>query len=253
MYVTLARESVASVARFGDEAAGIAFASANDDETFVHELFVSPIRRRQGVGTRLLEQATSGAWSRGAIVDASDAAAQAFAIRHGFALRGVLLRCAGALPSEDDVLRLAGSEGRHFDVAPLDVGAHRFAIETLEREVRGTPLGADHAILGQLATGNAFFLNGEFVGYAYVWPNGRLGPLAASSSSYEEQIFAFAIAALSRRYNASWMECLVPGANVRILQAAVRCRLAVSTAWVTATVNESGDGSRYVACHPLLY
>lgn len=253
LYLGLARESTALVARLGDEAVGIIFASTNDGETFVHELFVRPAHRKAGLASRLLQEATREAESLFAMVDATDDASLAFAIRHGAAVRGALLRCTGALPSEEELLRLAASEGRHFEVAALDASGNRFAIEALEREVRGAPLGADHALLGLLATAHAFFFNGELVGYAYVWPDGRIGPITASSSSYEEQIFAFALAALAHRYGASWTQCLVPGENVRILRAAIRCGLAVETAWLSARERARGDPSRYVACHPLLY
>lgn len=253
LYVGLAQESAARVTRVDGELAGIAFASASDDEAFVHELFVRPAHRRTGLGARLLAEATSEAESRFAIVDATETASQSFALRSGIALRGALLRLTGALPSEEELLRLAASEGRRFEVAPLDVGAHRVAIEALEREVRGAPLGANHALLGNLASGSAFFLNGELVGYAYVWPDGRVGPLAASSSAYEEQIFAFAITALSRRYGASWTQCLVPGENARLLRSAIGCGLGIDSVWLAAREHAAGDPSRYVACHPLLY
>lgn len=253
LYLGLARESAAWVARVGDEAVGIIFTSTREDETFVHELFVRPGYRKAGLGSRLLEEATRGAQPLFSIVDATDAASQAFAIRHGAAMRGALLRCTGNIPSEEELLRLAASESRRFEVAPLEGGKDRLAIETLEREVRGVPLGADHALLGLLASASAFFFNGELVGYAYVWPDGRIGPLAASSSSYEEQIFAFALAMLARRYGASWTQCLVPGENTRVLRAAVRCGLVVEMAWLVARQRANGDPSRYVACHPLLY
>ncbi len=252
-YIGLAEQSVSSVARVDGEAAGIVFAGASDEETFVHELFVRPPHRRCGLGSRLLEEATRDAASRFAIVDAADGASQGFAIRHGAAIRGALLQCTGAIPREEELLRLAAAEGRRFEVAPLEVAADRFALETLEREVRGAPIGADHAILGNLASGSAFFLNDELVGYAYVWPDGRIGPLAASSSSYQEQILAFALAALTRRYGASWTQCLVPGENVRVLRAATRCGLAVEATWLAARESVAGDRSRYIACHPLLY
>ncbi|HEY9084772.1 MAG TPA: GNAT family N-acetyltransferase [Candidatus Tyrphobacter sp.] len=252
-YATLAQQGVAWIARRDEEAVGIVFAGVSDEETVVHELFVRPPYRRCGIGSRLLEEATREARSRFAIVDAADGISHAFAIRHGATMDGVLLQCAGAIPREEELLRLAAAEGRRFEVAPLDLAAHRFAIEALDREVRGAPLGADHAILDGFGSGSAFFLNDEFVGYAYVWPDGRIGPLVASAPSYLDQIYAFALAALTRRYGASWAQCLVPGGNARILRTAIRCGLTVETAWLTAREREGGDPSRYVACHPLLY
>ncbi len=253
LYLALAERSAVWIVRQDEEAAGIVFAGGGDDETYVHELFVRPPHRRNGFGSRLLEEATREARSRFATLDAADGGSQAFAIRHGAAMRGVLLQCTGAVPREEDLLRLAASEGRRFEVAPLDIGAQRFAVEALEREVRGAPLGADHAILGGLASGSAFFINDELIGYAYVWPDGRIGPVIASSTSYLEQIFAFAFAALMRGHGATWAQCLVPGENTRILRAAIGFGLTIETAWLTARTSEAGDASRYVACHPLLY
>ena len=137
LYLALAERSAVWIVRQDEEAAGIVFAGGGDDETYVHELFVRPPHRRNGFGSRLLEEATREARSRFATLDAADGGSQAFAIRHGAAMRGVLLQCTGAVPREDDLLRLAASEGRRFEVAPLDIGAQRFAVEALEREVRG--------------------------------------------------------------------------------------------------------------------
>jgi GNAT superfamily N-acetyltransferase len=252
LYTALAQESEACVVRIGDDAVGIAFASESGNETFVHEVFVRSSHRRSGLGSRLLSEVSGDAEARFVIVDAAESAALSFAIRHA-PIRGVLLTCSGGIPHEDDLLRLAASEGRRLEVTPLDIGAQRFPIEALESEVRGAPLGGDHATLGLLASGNAFFLNDELVGYAYTWPDGRIGPLVASSPSYLEQIFAYAIAALVQRHRASWVQCLVPGENARLLRAAVRCGLTPETEWLIARSSAAGDPSRYVACHPLIY
>lgn len=253
LYTALTEQSVVWIARRDEEPAGIVIAGASDDETFVHELYVRPPYRRCALGSRLLEEATREARYRAAVVDAADGGSQAFAIRHGAAIRGVLLQCVGAMPPEEELVQLAAAEQRRFHVMPLDLFAQRRAIEALEREVRGAPFFSDHVVLGRLASGSAFFFNEEFVGYAYVWPDGRIGPLAASSPSYLEQIFAFALVALARHHGASWTQCLVPGENGRVLRAAIHCGLTVEATWLVARGSGAGDPSRYVACHPLLY
>jgi hypothetical protein len=158
---------------------------------------------------------------------------------------------AGAIPREDDLVRLAAGTYR-FGVRPLDVAAHGFALDALDREVRGAERRADHAYFAQRASGTAFFLDGEFVGYAYVWPSGRIGPLASSSAAYVAQMFGFALASSVRTYGASWCTALIPATNVRTLRAALHNGLRVERSVTFLSDVTAGDFARYVAFHDLL-
>lgn len=254
LYMEFAESSPggARVARDEAVAIGIAFAHALEDEAFFSELFVEPSFRGSGVGWKLLQEVMKDDADslRSGLVDASDAASLAFFLRRGISLHVPVLRVAGAIPREDDLGRMAAGDYR-FQIESIDPVAHRFALDALDREVRGTSRAADHAMFSRLATGTLFTLDGEGVGYAYVWPDGRIGPLAAASGAYLVQLFAFALVTLRRRYSASWCTALVPGSNVRIMRAAMRIGLTLEAVNIFATDQSLLDLNRYIGFHAL--
>ena len=252
MYEALAltAPSGAWVARDAGMAVGLAFAHRLEDEWYVSELYVEPSFRKTGIGAQLLAEMLrdSGDASIAALVDAGDADAVAFLARRGFALHAPVLRVAGAIPREDDLLRMAAGDYR-FMTAPVDPYRHRAALDALDRDVRGTARPADHEGFAELATGTLFSLNDECVGYAYVWPDGRIGPLVSASNAYTRQLFAFALATLVRAHGASWCTALVPGTNERVLRAALRAGLTVDGIFLFASGAQSFDFARYVGFH----
>jgi GNAT superfamily N-acetyltransferase len=244
--------SGAWVARDEGTPIAIGFAHAAEDELFVSELFVEPSFRGQGLGRALLGRVVgdAGDAARAAAVNADDPTAAAFAVQHSIAPVTQLLRIAGSIPREDDLLRLAAGDYR-FGVQPVDV-ASQGSLDGIDREVRGTGRRADHAYFAERATGSAFFLNNEFVGYAYVWPSGRLGPIAVASASYMGQVFGFALAASARTYGASWCTTLLPATNARAARAALRAGLRIESTVTFLRDDPACDFTRYVAFHDLL-
>jgi GNAT superfamily N-acetyltransferase len=241
------------LARDAGEAIGIAIAHDSQGERFVGDCFVEPSYRGQGVGANLLEAAyedTPGR-GRGALVAPGDPAALALVLRFGLAPRETLLRFAGSIPREDELAKMAAGEYR-FEVAAVDPAAQREALDELDRQTRGTAREADHALFAREANGTIFYLNGECVGYAYVWRNGRLGPLACASEAYLVQIFGYALATLRRTFGASWCTALVPGSNRRIGRAALRAGLRIQDWYLVAADRANANMSSYVAYRRLL-
>ncbi|MDP9024773.1 MAG: hypothetical protein M3N13_05320, partial [Candidatus Eremiobacteraeota bacterium] len=148
--------------------------------------------------------------------------------------------------------RMAAGDYR-FSASPIDLRKHAGALDALDREVRGTARADDHAGFAALALGTVFALNDECVGYAYVWPDGRIGPLIATSSAYAMQFFAYAMVSLARTFQASWCTALVPGTNARTLQAATRAGLAIDRVLLFASDQPLLDLSRYVGFHQLAF
>ena len=91
------------------------------------------------------------------------------------------------------------------------------------------------------------------MGYAYVWPDGRIGPLASFSPSYVVAFFAFAMMALARSHDASWCSALVPAVNVRVARAAGDAGLKIQGVSLFASDSDEMDMSRYVGYHSLLF
>ncbi len=231
---------------------GIAFAHENDESPYLSELFVEVSFRGMGMGGALCGAALGESAEACALVDPMDFAAAALAARHGLSLLEPVLRVAGRIPKEDALAALAFGAYR-FRAVPIDPVRHRYAIAALDRETRGFERGADHELFAAISTGHALFLDDECVGYTYVWPDGRVGPLAVSSGAYAAAVFAFALMTLASTYGASWCTAGVPGSNLRILNAAHAIGLRIDTARYVAGRKESMDLTRYVGYHPLLF
>ncbi len=233
---------------------GIAFLHASEDESYVSEIYVEPGYRRQGIAWKLFAAASldAGDLTRSGLLESDPVAGLAFFLRRGLSLQTPVLGVSGAIPSDDDLLAIAAGEYR-FATERIDPVADRTAVASLDREVRGTARPLDHAYFAERAHGVVFRLEGEFVGYAYVWPDGSIGPLAAASGAYAVQFFAYALIALRRTLDASWCKALVPGTNLRILRAATRAGLSIEAVRLFASDAGVSDLSRYVGFHQLLF
>ena len=163
-----------------------------------------------------------------------------------------VLRIAGAIPREEELVRIAAGEHR-FTTATLDPDTFSGALASLDRETRGTARSRDHAYFAANAYGTAFFLQNEFVGYSYVWPSGRIGPLSAASATYLVQLLGYTLATLRTVAGATWCTALVPGTNVRLMRALLKAGLTIDAVRVFASDAPMLDLSRYVGFHDLLF
>jgi len=258
LYVHLATTSRGVfVGRDAGEPVGIAFAHDLEGESFVSELFVEPSFRKAGLGRALLRAATRDGndLALAALVDANDIATLAFCARSGIGLNVPVLQLSGAIPKEDALLPTAAGDYR-FATLPIDSRPQPTIIGvlgTIDREVRGVERESDHRFFAEHACGTLLLLEDEPVGYVYVWPDGRVGPIAAASAAYVRQFLAFALVAMRRNYGASWCTLMVPGSNVRVLRAAMRIGLKVERSYIFAADAPAADVARYVGFHPLAF
>lgn len=256
LYVELADSAPggAWVARDASTPIGIAFAHALEDEWYVSELYVEPSFRGSGIGWKLLQSLGDDGSdvARSGLLDAADTATLAFFLRRGVSLSVPVMRVTGTVPREEELARMAAGDYR-FQTLPIDPHVHRFALDALDREVRGSARPADHELLARRAAGTLFLLNDEPVGYVYVASDGRIGPLVSASGAYNAQFFAYALVALRRTFGASWCVALVPGNNIRVMRAAMRIGLTIDSVNILATDQPLLDLSRYVGFHPLAF
>ena len=233
---------------------GIAFAHSGEDEVFCSELFVEPSFRGNGLGTVLLgyAQSDAGDRARSGFLDPAELAGLAVFARTGIAIQTPILRVSGAIPKEDALAAMAYGAYR-FNAVPLDPRRHRSALDALDREVRGGARPLDHAMFAAGAKGATVLLDDECVGYVYVWPDGRVGPIVSSSAAYVTALFAFGLVALVREFGASWCSAGVPGTNLRILRAAASIGLKIDMVRLFASDSSMRDLTRYVGYHPLLF
>ncbi len=241
------------VARDEGAAIGIAIPHALEDEWFLSELFVEPSFRGRGIGLELFKAAAGepGDATRSGILDPTQLDGLAFYVRRAVPLQMPLLETSGAIPHASELERMAAGQYR-FGADPIDPMAHASALNQLDREVRGTARSQDHLYFADHAKGYVFTLAAELAGYSYVWPSGRIGPMAAASAAYLVQMLAYALAALRANFSAEWCTLLVPGVNGRILRATMRAGLRIEGVRVFATDASTLDLTRYVGFHTLL-
>lgn len=241
------------VARDDGDVIGVALCDSTEEERYVGDAYVAPSFRGQSVGTRLLQAAfeDSGDATRAVIVDLADAPGIALALQFGLPHQELVLRFSGAIPKEEALASMAAGD-YHFEVATIDPLGHSFGLNALDRETRGAARPEEHRIWSNAAMGQAFFNNGELVAYAYVWPDGRIGPCAVASGAYARQIFAFCLLTLQRGYGASWCTLLVPASNLRVARPAMRAGLRIEERFALARDGRS-ELDRYIGLHRLAF
>ncbi len=256
LYVDLAQTAPrgAYVAKDSGTPIGIGFAHALEDEWFLSELYVEPSFRAQGIGGRLLEEVAkdAGDVSRTGLLQSGELGSVAFYLQRSVPVQTPVAQIAGTIPHENELARMAAGEYR-FITEPIEPLRHRAALAGLDREVRGSARPLDHAYFCENGRGVIFRRDEELAGYAYAWPSGRIGPLAAASQTYVVQFFAFALATLARTFEATWCTALVPATNVRVMRAALRAQLKIETLGMFASDAGMLDLSRYVGFHGLLF
>jgi len=241
-------------ARDADSLVGVAFAHANDDDWYLSELFVEESFRGSGLASALLQAVCESVVdaTRSGLVETRDIGALGLYAGNGIALETPLIRLAGEIPDERDRARLAAGDYR-FRVEPIDARRHAGALTALDRDVRGISRPADHAWFCEQTIGSAVFLEGEFVAYAYVWPNGTIGPIASSSPVYTRQVLAMALQSAAEQAGITWTQCIVPGTNTRALRALLGCGLRITSTALYGSDVRNVDLSRYIGFHAWLF
>lgn len=156
------------------EVLGFGIAAQRDDMTFLSFLFVRPDVQAAGIGRALLERAMSGSDHRAVCIGSIQPISAALYARYGMVPRVPLFMFVGrptpelpGLPSE-------------LEIGPVAIEA----VADLDREVTGLSRPDDHAAW-EAWDRRRFGLvrDGELVGYGYVQPVGRLGPVVVRDSA----------------------------------------------------------------------
>ncbi|HEY3676016.1 MAG TPA: GNAT family N-acetyltransferase [Candidatus Tumulicola sp.] len=249
-----ARDGLAWAASDEGEPIALALAHRSEDEVFVGRIHVDVGFRGRGLGRALLDAALSAGAGEPRLLSAgaNDAAGLALAAAAGLRLQHYLIELRGSLPREESLLRLAAGAYR-FDVDRLDLRAHGRFVDALDRGVRGSARPSDHRVFARDAAGLAFFLNGEFVAYAYARGDGRIGPMAFASPAYAGQLFSFALVTLQRSFGATWCSLLLPAENVRLLTVALDAGLRIEAQLLLLGDAPLPQPERYAGFHPLIF
>jgi GNAT superfamily N-acetyltransferase len=229
--------------------AGCAFGWACGDLWFLAELFVAPGQQGRGIGNELLSRALKHAQARGAttralITFAFNTVSQALYIRNGmFPQTPVYLFSApseSAVTDSQSPLETVALQSADLD----DVTAVDTRTLGVSREKHHRFLIADGTMVGVL-----FRASGATIGYAYVNPDGHVGPLAVTQPEYMAPAFTAALALAAGR-GSKQISAFIPGANEAALAAAVRRGMRIAFPMLLMSSKPFGDWSCYLPRNP---
>jgi ribosomal protein S18 acetylase RimI-like enzyme len=240
------------VAEEDGQLVGFAFSWICGDLWFLAQLFVSPQHQGNSIGRELLQRALAharqGATSAGALITfAFNRVSQALYIRHGLFPRLPIYALSGG--REQVATRLPVPELRC--VALRDDATLLEALDRIDRRVLGVPRGKHHRfLLADGATTGTLLCKGDNpVAYAYVGPDGHVGPLAVSYPEVFDAAFAAAMhLALAR--GAPQVSCLMPGSSEAGLRLATGLGMRITMPLLLMSDRSFGDWPRYLPRNP---
>jgi predicted GNAT family acetyltransferase len=195
------------------EILGFAFSWVCGDLWFLAELFVNPGHQGRGIGRELMKRTLDHAKKRGAVNRALitftfNTVSQGLYIRHGMFPRLPIYHFNVA--REFLIDRLKGAQLRY---APLeDKASHLHTVAHIDRQALGVSREKHHRHLINESgiRGVVFYAEDDCVGYAYISPDGHVGPLAVAEPKVLGPAFntALHLAAKSSKMVERWFHAL---------------------------------------------
>ncbi len=216
-----------------------------DHSGFLSELFVIPRRQGRGLGRTVLERCLGGAAiSRLATcADAGQPGSTALYASRGLAPRTPIYILGGPM----DVARLP-EPGRDIVVRPLLIDE----IAAADASVLGYTRPQDHALWQGLGREGWTFWkpSGELLGYGYMHPGGRLGPVLALDPA---RLLSFAGYLARSVATPGSYRCFVPGPAAATLKALLDAGLLIDGSPSIYMADHAGhDFARYLPMSPSL-
>jgi ribosomal protein S18 acetylase RimI-like enzyme len=243
------------VAEEDDTIVGMMITWVRDAFRFLSYLFVAPEYQGRKVGRHLLDKAIQN----GAPAEITNCALITYA--YNAASIGLYMKY-NMFPREP-VYKMAGAGSSVYTrntgtmmAGPLRLennpGAFR-ALSTIDRKVLGFSRERHHEYFLQRRDASAYlFRKGKSVlGYAYIWDDGQVGPLAASSGdAFTDIIKASLILAADK--NTEQVSILVPGSNASAIAMALQNNLRVREPYILMATKPFGRWNQYLFHSPPL-
>ncbi len=239
------------VAEEAGHVVGLGFSWVCDRFWFLADLFVLPEYQDRGVGGELMQRTFDHAQkhdadNRALITFAFNRASIGLYAKHGLFPREPLYTVGAprAVLEERMEKKLAWTR--------LDGSASQLAaLSRIDADTLGVSRAKHHRyLLAEAAvTGVLFEDNGSPVGYAYVWSDGHIGPLAVVSHAAMGPAFRTALALATDR-EASQVSAFLPGSNEEAMSIALGCGMRLGRTMVLLSAKAFGDWSKYMPNHP---
>jgi hypothetical protein len=211
-------------------------------------LFILPGYQGQSIGKNLLEK-TLGSWknteitNRAAITFAYNPASQYLYMQYGMFPREPVYYMSTTRELVKDTRKT--DELEYEEVRNLRNGSD--VLERIDEDVLGFSLGWHHEYFFETqAKCYLFNRNGEAQGYAYVQPNGTVGPVAVKSNGDCEAILSTALGLAASQEEVQRVSFWNPGSNVHAIQLALKYRMRIESPMMFMSTNPFGKWENYL-------
>jgi hypothetical protein len=240
------------VAEDADEILGFAFSWVCGHLWFLAELFVSPGHQGRGIGRELLKRTLEheqnrGAANRALITFTFNTVSQGLYIRHGMFPRLPIYSFNVARDLLMD--RLKSAQLRY---APLeDKASHLHSVARIDEQALGVSREKHHRHLinDSGIRGVIFYAEDDCVGYAYISPEGHVGPLSVAEPKILGAAFRTALH-LAAKTGSSHVSAFLPGTSDMALSIAVEHGMRITFPMVLLSTHDFGNWAQYLPRNP---
>ncbi len=235
------------IAEVDGKMAGITLSWVRGSLWYLAHLFVSPAYQGLNIGQNLMERAMKHCkdppiTNRALVTFAYNPVSISLYARHGIYPREPLYWMEG--PSQQVKTELSNSKLRNERA--VDFEKSRSVLSRIDELTLGYPREKNHAFLFSLPSVRChLFSSGEKpVGYAYVWQNGRVGPLATVSHEMFRDVLrsAFRLAA----EGAPNVGIAATGSNEQLMQVALEQKMRILDNYLFMSSKPFPNFSNYV-------
>jgi ribosomal protein S18 acetylase RimI-like enzyme len=236
------------VATAENKIAGITLSWVRGSLWYLAHLFVSPEYQGLDIGRNLMEKAirhhkTAPITNRALVTFAYNPVSISLYARHGMYPREPMyyMEC----PSNQVK---TGPTNTKLKIERItDFEKNRTTLSRIDEHTLGYPREKNHEFLFSLPTVRCHLYStaGEPVAYAYVWQNGRIGPLATTSPTILQEVLrsAFKLAASEGAANVAM---LATGSNEKLMEVALEQKMRILDNWLLMSAKPFPNFSNYV-------
>jgi GNAT superfamily N-acetyltransferase len=232
---------------------GFGFAWMRQTFWYLAQLFIRPGTQGKGIGQALLTRtmdwaAREGAENRALITMAYNTASTGLYLRNGLYPREPLLRMSAPVQAI-----AGGTSAEAFDTTLIEPWpVCREWLGRIDEEVLGFRREEHHAFLlgGSAARALRIERAGHPAGYAYISPEGHIGPLAVAPSADPAAVVDAAVRCALRQEQAKQVSMIVPGKADRILATASGLGFRIEEPFVLLSAKPFGDWRHYLPSNP---
>jgi len=240
------------VAEDADEILGFAFSWVCGHLWFLAELFVSPGHQGHGIGRELLKRTLEheqkkGATNRALITFTFNTVSQGLYIRHGMFPRLPIYNFNVARDLLMD--RLKGAQLRYALLE--DKASHLHSVAHIDEQALGVSREKHHRHLinDSAIRGVIFYVEDDCVGYAYISPDGHVGPLSVAEPKILGAAFRTALH-LAAKTDSSHVSAFLPGTSDVALSIAVEHGMRITFPMVLLSTHDFGNWAQYLPRNP---